>query len=628
MRIAILGGGHGCYAAAADLSEQGHEVRLWRRDAAALQSVIDAGSIVLKDAAGSRAVPIALATADMAQALQGAQLIVLPSPATAQLDMARLSAETEGNGLARHLAVLPASELNARHYRAYARELAQQVYDNVRKYSQYLDVRSAVFYGGVSIRPQYDDAERGLHLLVATPGRLIDHLHQKTVDLSALEVLVLDEADRMLDMGFIVDIKRIMAKLPEKRQTLLFSATYSNEIKQLADELLNKPQLIEVAATNAAADRVEQQAYLVDRHRKRELLSHVIGKNNWPQVLVFVRTKHGADRLAKQLAKDGLKCAAIHGDKSQGARTKALDDFKSGAVRVLVATDIAARGLDISELPYVVNYDLPQVPEDYVHRIGRTGRAGRDGKAILFVSPRERRLLRTIEHATRQPIEKMSLPTGEVIEQRRIESFRASLANTIEAKNLSFFQDLINDWREKLETTDADLAAALLFMAQKDQPLNVASQFPEIREPHARGGERDDRPRRERSDRPERSAERPDRGPRVKREMKGDYQTYRIEVGKEHGVRAGDIVGAIANEANIDSQFIGNIKLFDHFSTVELPAAIPNEIFQHLKKVYVRKQKLNITVDSGAAPAGDRRPSNGPGPRPGAAPRAPRKPRD
>ena len=274
--------------------------------------------------------------------------------------------------------------------------------------------------------------------------------------------------------------------------------------------------------------------------------------------------------------------------------------------------------------------------------------AGREGKAILFVSPRERRLLRTIEQATRQPIEKMSLPTGEVIEQRRIEQFREQLANTIEAKNLSFFQDLVNDWREKLETTDADLAAALLFLAQKDQPLNVAKQFPEIREPHARGErpERGDRPARfERSgERPERTGDRPERGPRQRREMQGNYNTYRIEVGKEHGVRAGDIVGAIANEANIDSQFIGNIKLFDHFSTVELPADIPNEIFQHLKKVYVRKQKLNISVDSGAPaerptyerserpasdrpsfdrsstdrPGSDRRPS---GPRPGAAPK-------
>lgn len=290
------------------------------------------------------------------------------------------------------------------------RELAQQVYESVQTYSRYLTIRSAVFYGGVSIRPQYDAAEQGLDILVATPGRLIDHLHQQTVDLSQLEVLVLDEADRMLDMGFIVDIKRIMAKLPAARQTLLFSATYSKEIKQLADELLNKPILVEVAAANATADRVVQQVYLVDRHRKRELISHVIGARNWQQVLIFVRTKHGADRLAKQLHKDGLTTAAIHGDKAQGARQRALDDFKQGAVRVLVATDIAARGLDITELPYVVNYDLPQVAEDYVHRIGRTGRAGASGEAITLVGPDELGALQDIEKLTQQVLPTQILP--------------------------------------------------------------------------------------------------------------------------------------------------------------------------------------------------------------------------
>jgi len=290
------------------------------------------------------------------------------------------------------------------------RELAQQVFESVQTYSRYLSVRSAVFYGGVSIRPQYDEAEQGLDILVATPGRLIDHLHQQTIDLSQLEVLVLDEADRMLDMGFIVDIKRIMAKLPVQRQTLLFSATYSKEIKVLADELLNKPVLIEVATANATADRVTQQVYLVDRHRKRELISHMIGMQNWPQVLIFVRTKHGADRLAKQLQKDGLTTAAIHGDKAQGARQRALDEFKQGKVRILVATDIAARGLDISELPYVVNYDLPQVAEDYVHRIGRTGRAGLSGVAVTLVGPDELGALQDIEKLTQQVLPTQIVP--------------------------------------------------------------------------------------------------------------------------------------------------------------------------------------------------------------------------
>jgi len=290
------------------------------------------------------------------------------------------------------------------------RELAQQVFESVQTYSRYLSVRCAVFYGGVSIRPQYDEAEQGLDILVATPGRLIDHLHQQTIDLSQLEVLVLDEADRMLDMGFIVDIKRIMAKLPVQRQTLLFSATYSKEIKILADELLNKPVLIEVATANATADRVTQQVYLVDRHRKRELISHMIGMQNWPQVLIFVRTKHGADRLAKQLQKDGLTTAAIHGDKAQGARQRALDEFKQGKVRILVATDIAARGLDISELPYVVNYDLPQVAEDYVHRIGRTGRAGLSGVAVTLVGPDELGALQDIEKLTQQVLPTQIVP--------------------------------------------------------------------------------------------------------------------------------------------------------------------------------------------------------------------------
>ncbi len=290
------------------------------------------------------------------------------------------------------------------------RELAQQVFESVQSYSQFLTIKSAVFYGGVSIRPQYDAAEQGLDILVATPGRLIDHLHQQTVDLSQLEVLVLDEADRMLDMGFVVDIKRIMAKLPLNRQTLLFSATYSKDIKQLADELLRSPVLIEVATANATADKVTQQAYLVDRHRKREFISHMIGARNWQQVLIFVRTKHGADRLAKQLQKDGLSTAAIHGDKAQGARQRALDEFKQGKVRVLVATDIAARGLDISELPYVVNYDLPQVAEDYVHRIGRTGRAGLSGEAITLVGPDELGALQDIERLTQQVLPTQILP--------------------------------------------------------------------------------------------------------------------------------------------------------------------------------------------------------------------------
>ena len=292
------------------------------------------------------------------------------------------------------------------------RELAAQVGDSIETYGRHLPLRSAVVFGGVKINPQIRQLRHGVDILVATPGRLLDHAGQKTVDLSQVEILVLDEADRMLDMGFIHDIRKVLAMLPEQRyrQSLLFSATFSKDIKRLAGNLLNQPKLIEVAVQNATADGIQQVIYPVDKSRKRELLSHMIGSRNWRQVLVFTRTKHGANRLAQQLEKDGLSAAAIHGNKSQGARTRALAAFKSGKVRVLVATDIAARGLDIAQLPHVVNYELPNVAEDYVHRIGRTGRAGSEGEAVSLVCVDEHKLLNAIERLLRQDIPKLVLP--------------------------------------------------------------------------------------------------------------------------------------------------------------------------------------------------------------------------
>ena len=291
------------------------------------------------------------------------------------------------------------------------RELAAQVGDSVDTYGRHLPLKSTVIFGGVKINPQIEKLRRGVDILVATPGRLLDHAGQKTVDLSRVEILVLDEADRMLDMGFIHDIRKVLALLPENgaRQNLLFSATFSREIKQLADRLLNRPALIEVARRNTAAERIEQVVHPVDRHRKREMLSHMIGTRNWRQVLVFTRTKHGANRLSQQLEKDGLSAAAIHGNKSQAARTRALAGFKNGDVRVLVATDIAARGLDIDQLPHVVNYELPNVPEDYVHRIGRTGRAGNDGAAVSLVCVDEHKLLGDIERLLKREIPRVVL---------------------------------------------------------------------------------------------------------------------------------------------------------------------------------------------------------------------------
>jgi ATP-dependent RNA helicase RhlE len=290
------------------------------------------------------------------------------------------------------------------------RELAAQVSDSVKTYGKYLRLRSAVVYGGVSINPQIQTLRRGVDILVATPGRLLDHLGQKTLDLSQVEILVLDECDRMLDMGFIRDIRKILAALPPSRQTLMFSATFSKAIEQLAKTLLQSPVQIEVAARNTAAQRVEQVVHPVDRARKRELLSHTIGFHNWQQVLVFTRTKHGANRLAEQLGKDGLKSTAIHGNKSQAARTRALQDFKQGKVRVLVATDVASRGLDIEQLPHVVNFELPNVPEDYVHRIGRTGRAGHEGRAVSLVCSDEYPLLENIERLLDRTLTREVIP--------------------------------------------------------------------------------------------------------------------------------------------------------------------------------------------------------------------------
>ncbi|HAV0757355.1 TPA: ATP-dependent RNA helicase RhlE [Salmonella enterica subsp. enterica] len=290
------------------------------------------------------------------------------------------------------------------------RELAAQIGENVRDYSKYLNIRSLVVFGGVSINPQMMKLRGGVDVLVATPGRLLDLEHQNAVKLDQIEILVLDEADRMLDMGFIHDIRRVLAKLPAKRQNLLFSATFSDDIKALAEKLLRNPLEIEVARRNTASEQVTQHVHFVDKKRKRELLSQMIGQGNWQQVLVFTRTKHGANHLAEQLNKDGIRSAAIHGNKSQGARTRALADFKSGDIRVLVATDIAARGLDIEELPHVVNYELPNVPEDYVHRIGRTGRAAATGEALSLVCVDEHKLLRDIEKLLKKEIPRITTP--------------------------------------------------------------------------------------------------------------------------------------------------------------------------------------------------------------------------
>ena len=290
------------------------------------------------------------------------------------------------------------------------RELAAQVQESVNTYGKYLPLRSTVIFGGVNINPQIDQLRKGVDILVATPGRLLDHVGQKTLDLSKVEILVLDEADRMLDMGFIRDIRRIIALLPAQRQNLLFFATFSSEIKRLADDILDSPETIQVTRQNTAAENVSHVIHPVDGSRKRDLLTHLINSQNWQQVLVFTSRKHGANRLAQQLDKAGIRATAIHGNKSQAQRTRALEDFKRGKVRVLVGTDVASRGLDIEQLPHVVNFELPFVPEDYIHRIGRTGRAGYGGEAVSLVAADEMGLLKDIEHLLRRDLPRVVVP--------------------------------------------------------------------------------------------------------------------------------------------------------------------------------------------------------------------------
>ncbi len=331
-----------------------------------------------------RVIPVVLEGRDV---MAGAQTGTGKTAGFALPLLQRLSASPAANGPRRIRALILTP----------TRELAAQVGESVRDYGKYLPLKSAVIFGGVSINPQIDLLRRGIDILVATPGRLLDHAQQRTLDLRHVEIFVLDEADRMLDMGFLPDIRRVVALLPAKRQNLLFSATFPDDIRRLAGKMLDAPVSVEIGERNAAAEKIEQAVYFADKGQKRGLLSWLISSADWRQVLVFTRTKHGANRLAEQLSNDGLVAAAIHGNKSQGARTRALADFKQGTVRVLVATDIAARGLDIDQLPHVVNFDLPEVAEHYVHRIGRTGRAGNEGLAVSLVAQDERPLLKAVE---------------------------------------------------------------------------------------------------------------------------------------------------------------------------------------------------------------------------------------
>jgi len=490
------------------------------------------------------------------------------------------------------------------------RELAIQVAEAFQTYAAHIPGFHVLpIYGGQSYGPQLSALRRGVHVVVGTPGRVIDHLDKGSLDLSKLKTLVLDEADEMLRMGFIDDVERILQETPESRQTTLFSATMPSAIKRIAQTYLKSPEEITVAAKTGTADNIRQRYWLVSGMHKLDALTRILEAENFDGMIIFARTKLGTEELAGRLQARGFSAAAINGDIQQAQRERTIQQLKDGKIDILVATDVAARGLDVERISHVINYDVPHDPESYTHRIGRTGRAGRSGEAILFITPREKGLLKIIERSTRQTVSPLELPSIQAVNDVRIARFKDQISTTIAEGELDEFQAIIEDYEREHNVPAIEIAAALAKIARGDVPLLLDKNK---REPKMETMRSDDRPapvrgeRGERSDRFERSerpqrerSERPARPERERRprESEPGMQSYRIEVGHDHGVKPGNIVGAIANEANIDSKKIGRIEIYDGFSILDLPGDLPKEVMQHLKAVWVAGQQLKITVD-------------------------------
>ena len=490
------------------------------------------------------------------------------------------------------------------------RELAIQVAEAFQKYAADIPGFHVLpIYGGQDMSTQLRQLKRGVHVVVGTPGRVMDHLRRGSLNLDNLKSLVLDEADEMLRMGFIDDVEWILEHIPESRQTALFSATMPREIRNVAEKYLTNPQEIKIASNQSTGDNIEQVYWMVSGTNKLDALTRILEVEPFEGMIIFVRTKTATVELAEKLEARGYSAAPINGDMNQQLRERTIDRLKSGKLDILIATDVAARGIDVERVSHVVNYDIPYDSEAYVHRIGRTGRAGRTGKAILFVAPREKRLLFTIEKATRKPITLMELPSGATVTKHRIDQFTQQITNALtEQPDLSFFNDLLAEYSNKNDVSPESIASALAYLLQKERPLQV--KFADVKPERSRddrserGGERSARGERSRDDRGGRdSRDSRDSKPRRDRSERSDenMQRYRIEVGRNHEARPGDIVGAIANEAGIESRFIGHIKLHDEFSTVDLPAGMPKEVLAQLKKVRVRNRPLNISVDKGGA---------------------------
>jgi ATP-dependent RNA helicase DeaD len=513
------------------------------------------------------------------------------------------------------------------------RELAIQVAEAFQKYATHIPGFQVLpIYGGQSYGPQLHSLKRGVHVVVGTPGRVIDHLDKGTLDLSELKYLVLDEADEMLRMGFIDDVEKVLLATPPQRQVALFSATMPSVIRKIAQKHLKDPVEVTIKSSTSTAPNIRQRYWFVSGMHKLDAMTRILEAEPFDAMIIFARTKQATDELAGKLQARGLAAAAINGDIAQPQRERVIQQLKDGKLDILVATDVAARGLDVDRISHVMNYDIPYDTESYVHRIGRTGRAGRSGEAILFVSPREKGMLHAIERATRQPIEQMQLPSVDVVNDVRIGKFKQRISDMLAVGELGQFQQLIEQYEQEHNVPAIEIAAALARIAQGDQPLLLPPQPKrEKYEPATRENTSRDRPSRERpsaeraprersanerrpsaehdgaASRPPREHKPRDHAPRDGAPARDFGQrparahateegkrTYRIEVGHEHGVKPGNIVGAIANEAGLESQFIGRLSIRDHYSLIDLPDGMPAEVFEHLKKVWVVQQQLRI----------------------------------
>jgi ATP-dependent RNA helicase DeaD len=490
------------------------------------------------------------------------------------------------------------------------RELAIQVAEAFQRYAAHLKGFHVLpIYGGQDYSSQLRQLKRGAHVVVGTPGRVMDHMRKGTLNLDTLKVLVLDEADEMLRMGFIDDVEWILEQTPDDIQIALFSATMPSVIRKIAEEYLTNPEQITIKVTTASAENIRQRFWVVSGVHKLDALTRILEVETFDGMIIFVRTKTSTVELAEKLEARGFSAAAINGDMSQALRERSIANLKSGKLDILIATDVAARGLDVDRITHVVNYDIPYDTESYIHRIGRTGRAGRTGDAILFIAPRERKLLSNIERATKQKIEEMGLPSTEVINNKRIARFKQNITDTLAAEELSFFSQLVEQYQQEHNVSAAEIAAALAKLVQGDTPLLIQppKRIKESREDRPARSERDERPSRDRGDRGDRGERSDKGGERKPRRSFGndiEMEVFRIEVGHNHGVKPGNIVGAIANETGIDGDHIARIKISDDYSTVELPAGMPKELLQELKKVRVVGQLLNISkMDGSKMPA-------------------------